>query len=176
MREVKVNAPTRNRTFYANDVTSPGDIGSNDALTLQDIDRIVSSLRESSVPLAPIKIKGDDATWNVPMWAMFVTERQWLCLKSRTGQTQWNEAIKYAFERKTAAGGSKHPLFDTYETIMWNGMLIKRLSRYAIHFNLGDSTYTYTETTVAASTSIDCAITRLFFYDWSEKEVDHGNN
>ena len=88
----KVNAPTRNRTFYANDATSPGDIGSNDALTLQDIDRIVSSLRESSVPLAPIKIKGDDATWNVPMWAMFVTERRWLYLKSRTGQTQWNEA------------------------------------------------------------------------------------
>ncbi len=195
----KVNAPTRNRTFYANDATSPGDIGSNDALTLQDIDRIVSSLRESSVPLAPIKIKGDDATWNAPMWAMFVTERQWLYLKSRTGQTQWNEAVKYAFERKTAAGGSKHPLFDTYETIMWNGMLIKRLSRYAIHFNPGDSVVvdsggtdggTYTETTVAASTSIDRAIIlgaqalakaygaskADYFYDWSEKEVDHGNS
>ena len=100
----KVNAPTKNRQFYANDATSPSTIGTNDALTLQDISRITAMLRESAVPLAPIKVKGDEAARNSPMWAMFVTERQWLYLKSRTGQTQWNDAIKYAFERKVSDG------------------------------------------------------------------------
>ncbi len=194
-----VKAPTKNRVFYANDATTPSDIGTNDALTMQDIDRIVSSLRESPVPLAPIKIKGDDAAWNSPMWAMFVTERQWLYLKSRTGQTQWNEAVKYAFERKSAMGSNKHPLFDTYETIMWNGMLIKRLNRYAIRFAAGDTVIvdtggtdggTYTESNVTAAVATDRAIIlgaqalakvygasrSDYFYDWSEVEVDHGNS
>ncbi|WP_051566691.1 N4-gp56 family major capsid protein [Herminiimonas sp. CN] len=195
----KVNAPTKNRVYYANDATAPDNIGTNDALTLQDIDRIVSSLRESSVPLAPIKIKGDDASWNSPMWAMFVTERQWLYLKSRTSQTQWNEAMKYAFERKSAAGGGKHPLFDNFETIMWNGMLIKRLNRYAIRFDTGASVVTdtggadggtYTESAATTAVPVDRAIIlgaqalakaygksrSDYFYDWSEEEVDHGNS
>ncbi len=194
-----VKAPTKNRVYYANDATSPATIGTNDAMTMQDIDRIVSSLRESSVPLAPIKIKGDDAAWNSPMWCMFVTERQWLYLKSRTGQTQWNEAVKYAFERKSATGGMKHPLFDNYETIMWNGMLIKRLNRYAIRFTTGDAVTidtggtdggTYTESTSTAAVDIDRAIilgaqalakvygasASDYFYDWSEEKVDHGNS
>jgi len=42
-----VRAPTRNRHYFANDATSPATIGTNDALTLQDIDRIVAQLRES---------------------------------------------------------------------------------------------------------------------------------
>lgn len=199
--EIMVNpiqAPTKNRVFYANDSTTPSDIGTNDALTFQDIDRIVSQLRESANPLAPIKIKGDDASWNSPMWAMFVSERQWLYLKSRTSQTVWNEAMKYAFERKAAAGTSKHPLFDNYETIMWNGMLIKRMNRYAIRFAAGDTVTvdtggadggTYTESSVTAAVATDRAIIlgaqalakvygsskSDYFYDWSELEVDHGN-
>lgn len=194
-----VKAPTKNRQYYAGDATAPDQIGTNDALTLQDIDRIVSSLKESTVPLAPIRIKNDEASWNAPLWAMFVTERQWLYLKSRTGQTQWNEAVKYAFERKQAMGGGRHPLFDNYESIMWNGMLIKRLNRYAIRFLTGDTvTYdnggsdggTYTEATATAAVDVDRAIIlgaqalakvygksrSDYFYDWSEKEVDHGNS
>ena len=31
----------------------------------------------------------------------------------------------------------KHPLFDSYETVMWEGILIKRMNRYAIRFNSG---------------------------------------
>jgi N4-gp56 family major capsid protein len=194
-----VKAPTKNRQFYANDATTASDIGTNDALTLQDISRITSQLRESVVPLSPIKIKGDDAAWNSPMWAMFVTERQWLYLKSRTGQTQWNDAVKYAFERKSAMGSNKHPLFDTYETIMWDGMLIKRLNRYAVRFNTGDNVIvdtgggdggTYTESTVQTAQPVDRAIilgaqalakvygasASEYFYDWSEEKVDHGNS
>lgn len=192
-----VKAPTKNRYFAANDATTPADIGTNDALTLQDIDRIVAQLRESPVVLQSVKIKGDDRAWNDPLWVMFVTERQWLYLQARTGQTVWRQAVQYAFERKSA--GVKHPLFDAYETIMWNGVLIKRMNRYAIRFAAGESVVTdtggadggtYTESTVTTAQPVDRAIivgaqalakaygksASDYFYDWSEKEVDHGNS
>lgn len=192
-----VKAPTKNRYFVANDATTPADIGTNDALTLQDIDRIVAQLRESPVVMQSVKIKGDDRAWNDPLWVMFVTERQWLYLQSRTSQTTWRQAVQYAFERKS--GGLKHPLFDAYETIMWNGVLIKRMNRYAIRFAAGDNVVTdtggadgltYTESTVQTAQPVDRAIivgaqalakaygksASDYFYDWSEKEVDHGNS
>lgn len=193
-----VKAPTKNRYYCANDATSPADIGTNDALTLQDVDRIVAQLRESPVVMQSIKVKGDDKAWNDPLWVMFVTERQWLYLQARTSQTQWRQAVQYAFERKSATGGNKHPLFDAYETIMWSGVLIKRLNRYAIRFNAGDNVVvdtggsdggTYTESTVQAAAPVDRAIilgaqalakaygksASDYFYDWSEEETDHKN-
>ena len=191
-----VRAPTLNRYFAANDATDVGDMGTNDALTLQDVDRIVSTLRESPVSLQSIKIEQDERAWNDPLWAMFVTERQWLYMQSRTSQTQWRQAMQNAYERKSA--GVKHPLFDAYETIMWNGVLIKRMNRYAIRFNAGDQVVkdtggangkTYTESVIAAAVPTDRAIIvgaqalakaygkskSDYFYDWSEEEVDHGN-
>jgi N4-gp56 family major capsid protein len=191
-----VRAPTKNRYFAANDATSPADIGTNDALTLQDIDRIVATLRETPVSLQSIKIEQDDRAWNDPLWAMFVTERQWLYMQSRTSQTQWRQAMQNAFERKSQ--GVKHPLFDAYETIMWNGVLIKRMNRYAIRFGTGDSVVTdtggadggtYTESVVSVASPTDRAIIvgaqalakaygksgSDYFYDWSEEKVDHGN-
>lgn len=192
-----VLAPTKNRQFYANDATAPTDIGTNDALTLQDIDRIAATLRETSIPLGAVAIEGDDRAWNDPLWVMFVSERTWLYLQSRTSQTQWRTAVQNAFERKSA--GVKHPLFDAYETIMWSGILIKRMNRYAVRFDTGASVVidtgggdggTYTESTVTAAQPIDRslilgsqALAKVYgkmsksdyFYDWSEKEEDHGN-
>lgn len=191
-----VRAPTKNRYFSCNDATGPADMGTNDAMTLQDIDRLVAVLRESTSVLQSIKIAGDDRAWNDPLWAMFVTERQWLYMQSRTSQTQWRQALQNAFERKSA--GVKHPLFDAYETIMWNGVLIKRMNRYAIRFDTGSSVVvdsggtdgrTYTETNQTAAVPTDRAIivgaqalakaygksASDYFYDWSEEKVDHGN-
>lgn len=199
--EIIVNpllAPTKNRYFAASGASDPSQIGTTDALTLQDVDRIVATLRESPVILQSVKIKGDDKAWNDPLWVMFVTERQWLYLQSRTGQTTWRTAVQNAYERKAANGSTKHPLFDAYETIMWNGMLIKRLNRYAVRFNTGDAVtidtggtdgLTYTESTVEAAQPVDRALivgaqalakaygksASDYFYDWHEEEVDHGN-
>lgn len=192
-----IKAPTKNRHYFANDATSLDTIGTNDALTLQDVDRIVAQLRESPVVMQSVRIKGDDRAWNDPLWVMFVTERQWLYLQSRTSQTTWRQAVQYAFERK--ASGVKHPLFDAYETIMWNGVLIKRMNRYAIRFDDNSSvTYdtggadgnTYTEASATVTEPVDRAIivgaqalakaygksASDYFYDWSEEEVDHGNS
>lgn len=192
-----VLAPTKNRYYVANDATGPADIGTNDALTLQDVERIVAQIRESTVRLQSVKVKGDDRAWNDPLWVMFVSERVWLYMKSRTSQNQWRTAVQNAFERKKA--GVSHPLFDSYETIMWDGLLIKRMNRYAIRFNTGSNVIvdtggsdgaTYTESTVQAAVPIDRSIivgaqalakaygksNSDYFFDWSEKEVDHGNS
>ncbi len=186
-------APTKNRYFGAGGASDPSQISTADALTLQDVDAIVAQLRESPVVLQSVKIKGDDKAWNDPLWVMFVTERQWLYLQSRTGNTTWRQAVQNAFERKAANGSTKHPLFDAYETIMWNGVLIKRLNRYAIRFNVGDSVtidtggadgHTYTESTVEVAQPVDRAIilgaqalgkaygksNSDYFYDWSKRK------
>ena len=192
-----VQAPTKNRYYAANDATNPADIGTNDALTFQDIERIIAQIRESTVRLQSVKVKGDDRVWNDPLWIMFVSERVWLYLKSRTSQNQWRTAVQNAFERKKA--GVSHPLFDSYETIMWDGLMIKRMNRYAIRFNAGSSVVvdtggaagnTYTESTVQTAQPVDRSIivgaqalakaygrsNSDYFFDWSEKEVDHGNS
>lgn len=196
-----IKAPTKNRYFAANDATGPDTIGSNDALTLQDIDRIIAQLKESPVIMQSIRIKDDEQAWNDPLWCMFVTERQWLYLQSRTSQTQWRLAVQNAYERKSP--GMKHPLFNSMKSIMWGGMLIRPLSRYAIRFTAGSSVIvdtggsdgkTYTESTVNVSATTDNDVDRAiivgaqalakaygksnsdYFYDWSEKEVDHGNS
>ncbi|MGH7484562.1 MAG: N4-gp56 family major capsid protein [Steroidobacteraceae bacterium] len=193
-----VKAPTKNRKFYAGAATSVATVATTDALTLQDIERIGTQVRESSVPMQSIKIKGDDRAWGSPLWTLFVTERQWLFLKARVSTAAFNTMAKDAFERK--APGVKHPLFDSYDTIMWSGILIKRMGRYATRFNAGDSvvvdsggadggTYTETSETVGAGITVDRAVLlgaqalakvygkskSDYFYDWSEEEVDHGN-
>lgn len=193
-----VKAPTKNRHYFAGDALSVDQLGTNDPLTFQDIERLTAQLRESAIRLQSVKVKGDDRAWNDPLWIMFVSERVWLYLKSRTSQTQWRTAIQNAFERKKA--GIQHPLFDSYETIMWDGLLIKRMNRYAIRFDSGkDVTVdtggsdgkTYTESTVQTAVDVDRSIIvgaqalakaygkhnqSDYFYDWSEEEVDHGNS
>jgi hypothetical protein len=193
-----IKAPTKNRYFVANDATLPSDIGTNDALTLQDIDRIASVLSESNVPLQPIKFEGDPYAWDNPTHVLFVSERVWLYLQARTGQTQWRTFLQNAYERRSP--GMKHPLF--YGDVgFWRGMLVKPLKRYAIRFNTGDSvtydtggadglTYTEAAATVAASITVDRSIilgaqalaavygkhqSSEFYMDWNEEEVDHKN-
>ena len=187
-----VKAPTKNRQYYANDATTPSDIGTNDELRLRDIERIGSILRESSVPLQPVKVVGDVYAWNNPLLVCFVTERQWAYLKRPT-QTQFSDALRLAVKRFE---GQRHPLFMG-DSIMWNGILIKPMGRYAIRFNAGDGVITdtggsdggtYTESTVTAAQPTDRAIimgaqallkaygneeTSDYFYSWNEELVDH---
>lgn len=187
-----VKAPTKNRRFYANDATAPTDLGTNDLLSLKDFDRIGALLKESNVPLQPVIYENDDYAWNSPLWVCFVTERQWAYLK-RPSQTQYSAAAQNAVKRFQ---GQKHPLFNG-DSIMWNGILIKPLGRYAIRFKAGDSVIvdtggadggTYTESTVTAAVDTDRAIivgaqalikaygneaTSMYHYAWNEELTDH---
>lgn len=189
-----VQAPTKNRQYYAGTASSAATIGTTNLLGLGDIDRIGSALRESIVPLQPIKIKGDLYAWNEPLYVMFVTQRQWAYLK-RPSQTQYLTSLQNAVKR---FDGQRHPLFMG-DSIMWSGILVKPLGRYAVRFNAGTNvvydtggadggTYTEANSTVAGGITVDRAIicgaqallkvygneeTSDYFYSWNEELVDH---
>lgn len=195
--EIMVNTvkpPTKNRHFFANDATAPDNLGTNDWLSLRDVERISAIVKESNVPLQPIKIKGDVYAWNNPLWVLFVTERQWAYLK-RSAQTNnaYKDALTYAVKR---FDGQRHPLFMG-DSLMWSGILIKPMGRYAIRFNAGDNVMVAqsdnddTGTAVAAAQPIDRALlvgaqalikaygnegTSDYFYTWNEELVDHKNS
>lgn len=195
--EIMVNTvkpPTKNRYFCANDATDPSNIGTNDWLSLRDVERIAALIKESNVPLQPVKIKGDQYAWNNPLWVLFVTERQWAYLKRSTlTNNAYKEALTYAVKRFE---GQRHPLFMG-DSLMWSGILIKPLGRYAIRFDAGDSVMVAqnanddTGSAVTAAQPTDRAIlmgaqalikaygnegTSDYFYTWNEELVDHKNS
>ena len=196
-----IKPPTKNRHFYANDATSLTNIGSNDWLSLRDVERIAALMRESNVPLQSLKIKDDKYAWNNPLHVLFVTERQWAYLKrSALTNNAYKEALTYAVKRFE---GQRHPLFMG-DSIMWAGILIKPLGRYAIRFNVGDvvkvaqnltddtgtDTQVNTGLSAANGDAVDRAIlvgaqalikaygnegTSDYFYTWNEELTDHKN-
>jgi N4-gp56 family major capsid protein len=191
-----VNAPTKNRQFYANDATAITNLDTTDILTLTDFDRIASVLKDSQIPLQSVKIKGDVYAWNDPLWVTFVTNRQWLYLQTRTGEKGWRAFLQNAYERRSA--GMRHPLF--YGDVgMWAGILIRPMNRLAIRFAAGDTVAydtggsngkTFTTANATAAVATDRAIivgaqallkcygqhqSSEYYYSWHEEEVDHGN-
>jgi len=148
-----VQAPTNNRHFFGSlssttstygaaakwsDVVNYGittaAAASNFMLSLSDIDAIGALIKESNVPLQHIMLKDDPYGWNSPLWVMFVTQRQWALMK-KISASLWQTALQYAIKR---FDGQRHPLFMG-DSIMWNGILVKPIERYAIRFNPGDS-------------------------------------
>lgn len=188
-----VQIPTLNRYFAANDATTPDTIGTNDWLSLRDIERISAIMKDSNVPLQGVKYKDDKYAWNQPLYVMFVTERQWAYLKrSALTNNAYKEALTGAVKR---FDGQRHPLFMG-DSIMWAGILVKPMGRYAIRFNTGDGIVVPTTANDATGTSytaaqpVDRAIllgaqalikaygnegTSDYFYTWNEELVDHKN-
>ena len=192
--------PTKNRQFYANDATLPSDLGANDALVLQDIDRMISVLAESNVPMQPIKFKDDKNAWDDPFYTLFVSERVWLYLIARTGQTQWRTVLQNAMARLTPET-KRHPLFAG-DVGYWRNTFIKPLKRYAIRYLAGEAvtydtggadgfTYTEANANVAGGITLDRSIlvgaqalgmvygkdaNSGFFVDWNEELTNHKNN
>ena len=188
-----VQAPTKNRQFYAGAATSPATLATTDSLTLADFSRIASQMRESSTPLQPVMLDDDPNEWNSQLWVCWVTARQWAYLK-RASQTQFTAALTNAVKRFD--GTKRHPLF-TGDSILWENILIKPLDRYAVRFNAGTSVVTdtggadggtYTEAASVAAQPMDRAIivgaqallhafgneeTSDYFYSWNEELVDH---
>ncbi len=189
-----VQAPTFNRRFFAmytgTGITPPSSIAgltTGGYLTLSELDAIGSLLKESAVPLQPVKIKDDEYAWNSPLWVMFVTERQWAIMKAVSG-SKWLTAVTQAVKRFE---GQRHPLFMG-DGIMWNGILVKPMNRYAIRFAAGDlvneNSSTNTESAVAAAVDTDRAIivgaqalikaygneeSSDYHYGWNEELTDH---
>ena len=149
-----VQPPTSNRYFTAGgDGTGlAANIGTTDALTLEDIDVISAVLREMPYPPSPIRVENDVMGEEQPLWCLMVTERQWhyIVTRARTDNAaDWRSGVAAAAMR---ANITKHPLFSG-TTGMWNGMLIKKMAR-PIQFNAGDTVKTTNSATGAIVSSV----------------------
>jgi N4-gp56 family major capsid protein len=160
-----VQAPTFNRRFIAGQTGSlsstastASSMGIHDVLSLSEIDVISAQLQASNVPLQHINMKDDKYGWDQPLWVMFVTEVQWLLLKT-ISTSRWREAVQSAMKRFD--GVKPHPLFQG-DSILWNGILVKPMGRYAIRIPAGqtvqENSSANVESTVTAAVDTDRAI------------------
>lgn len=193
--------PTYDRHFFANTKTGITGLTTSDILTLEDIDRLRAMIDDFDFPMQPIMLPDDAAREEDPLYALFLTTRQWHILQTRTGEKAWRTFLQNARER-----GSKNPLFLGTPGL-WNGILIKKMV-WPIRFYPGDSvqvsdaTNTVAGQTVpnfgagsaaaakAAGHAVDRAVllgaqalAEVYgadkdtggFMGWHEEETDHGN-
>lgn len=195
-----VRAPTRNRFYVAGMNTDHSTMDATDYLRLETIDYLkVMAVDEAIVPLQPIKMKGDEDNWDYnPLYVLWVTPRQMYYLQTLTSDRDWRKALEQAHVR-----GAKNPLFKGTDTVLWNGILVKKLP-YSVRFNPGDvvtiadpaqAVYTETTSTIpafggAAGAAVDRAILMGAqglamaygkhsasgqHFSWHEEMTDHGN-
>ena len=183
-----VLAPTRNRRFFAGDATSVTDLDTADILTLDNIDRIRMTLDELPFTLQPIKLEGDVAAEDSPLYALYVTSRVWFNLERSTTGQNWRTFLA---EAQARSKGFNHPLF-LGDTGVWAGMVIKKMRR-AIRFATGDTVVEYDASDVAQNVTAAVGFDRCFllggqalgiaygrgnngyYFSWHEETTDHGN-
>lgn len=114
-----------------------GSIDSTDVMKLSHIDEIATIIADSEFKLQPVKLPGDPAAEDEPMYVCFVTHRIWnQLLTDGTASNNWRTFLQNAWTR--ASYGVKHPLF-TGETGMWRNIVFKKIDR-SIRFLPGSST------------------------------------
>lgn len=206
-----VKTPTWNRHYVstgsgivqAADSTSgyaAGALTSADVMDLDVIDNLRSLIDDMAFPPTPIMMPGDEAAMDDPLYLLLVTAPQYESIK-KADSAAFRTFQAAAQARASVAG--QHPLFRG-EVGLWNGILVKKMSR-PIRFTGGNavkywptaSRYTadlaessMTSLTVTSGTNVDRALllggqalaeaygkTRQTGnpYFWSEKELDHGN-
>lgn len=192
--------PTSNRYFVAGGGTVVSDVGDTDALKLEDIDVLATTLRDMPFPPSPIKVmtaKGDE---EITVWCLLVTERVWHYIETRSTNklnSDWRKALADCAQRAMTTG---HPLFrGGTAPALWNSIIIKKMPR-AIRFPVGtgvrvvssadNTTVTTTNTAVTCDRSIllggqALALARgdsqgprsgAFPMRWTEVLRDHGNS
>lgn len=182
--------PSATRRMFAGSASSVQDLGTTDYLALQDIDRIRTLIDESEYPLQPVKLDGDPANEDEPLYCLMVTPRQWHYIQTNTSDQNWRSFLAAAHERGSL---TKHPLF-LGTTGMWNGILIKKSNR-AIRFGQGqlvreyqaDGSIAQIEAAVDTDRAIllgGQALANVYakhsksghHWNWHEEETDHGNS
>jgi N4-gp56 family major capsid protein len=182
--------PSRNRAFYASNATSPASIDATDILKLDDLDRIRAAIDEMAYPPNPIRLPGDPAVDDEPLYCLMVTPRQWYQILKNTDTQNWRTFLANAYERGRF---TNHPIFSG-TTGMWAGFVIKKMRR-SIRFPTGSAVRIYDtdQTTITTSTTtvdVDRALLlggqalaivygknqkSDYYMAWHEETTDHGN-
>jgi hypothetical protein len=154
-----IKAPTYNRHLVVNGTgftvggQQLGSIVSTDLWTLNHIDELAVILSDHNMGLQPVKLNDDPAAEDDPIkGVLYLTERQWNNIKTSNA---YQTAVQQAWSRKSY--GSKHPLFSG-EPIMWNGILVRKLPKFAIRFGIGETTKVITAANRYSATESDQAV------------------
>ena len=163
-----VKAPTYNRHYVidGSNLIAGGQqlasIDSTDLWSLDHIDALSLLLNDMEFPLHPVKIADDPAANDEPIKAvLYLSARQWQSILTNAAgsSNNWRTFLQNAWNRKSY--GSKHTLFSG-EPGLWNGILVRKMDRYAIRFLASDTTkivtaanrYTATETDVTVNAAL----------------------
>lgn len=118
-----VQAPTHNRHVFAGAASGIDTLTTTDIITIETLDMLRAELDETNVPLQPVRMEGDPAGADEPMWILYLSPRQYHIFVTRTG----DNAIR-KFQSEARERGASNPLFKG--TVgMWNGILVKKLPR-----------------------------------------------
>lgn len=170
-----VKAPTYNRHYVADGSTlvqggqQLASIDTSDILRLEHIDQLGALIDDMEFKLQPIKLPGDQAADDSPLYLLLVSNRQWQSILTNTGANtlQWRAFLQNAWNRATSfAGGKRHPLF-TGEAGVWHNILVRKGDR-AIRFGAGDTVNYCTaggQSTAAESTVTVSSLSAGYYVD-----------
>ena len=163
-----VKAPTYNRHYVADgsSLVKGGQalsaIDSTDVLKLEHIDHLGAIIDDMEYKLQPIKLPGDAAADDEPLYLLLVTNRQWQSILTNTNANslKWRTFMQNAWNRASSfTGGKRHPLF-TGETGVWHNILVRKTDR-AIRFNEGDSVNYCTSAGIATAAESQVTVNSL---------------
>lgn len=141
-----VKAPTYNRHWVADgqSLVQGGQalnaLDTTDTFKLEHLDHLGAIIDDMEFKLQPIKIAGDAAADDEPLYLLLVTNRMWQSILTNTAANslQWRTFLQNAWNRASSfSGPKKHPLF-TGEAGIWHNILVRKMDR-AIRLNPGDA-------------------------------------
>lgn len=144
-----ITPPTHNRHMYGGDATSLDSLDAADLMSLSVVDNLRLIQDESGNPIQPFMFEADDQRMHSPMWAYYITPRQWFDLQQSTSMKDWNKMATDAMKRSS---GFNHPIFKG-DCAMWNNILIKKMNR-STRFSPGRPVSVCTNSKNAATTEI----------------------
>jgi len=165
--EIMVNpikAPTYNRHYVADaaSVAQGGQalasIDSTDIFRLEHIDVLAAIIDDMEFRLQPIKLPGDVAADDSPLYLLMVTNRQWQSILTNAGGNQsmnWRTFLQNAWNRASSFDGKRHPLFSG-DAGMWHNILVRKTDR-AVRFAEGESVQYCTQ--AGQATAAEAAVT-----------------
>lgn len=136
-----VKAPTFNRHFVADGASvvqggqALASIDSTDVFKLEHLDHLGAIIDDMEFKLQPIKIAGDAAADDEPLYLLLVTNRMWqsILTNSTPNSLQWRTFLQNAWNRASSfSGPKKHPLF-TGEAGIWHNILVRKMDRAIRH-------------------------------------------
>lgn len=205
-----VKAPTFNRHFVASGTSlvkggqQLGSIASTDVLKLEHFDYLRAWLDNLEFPMQAIKLPGDPAAEDEPLFLFLATPSQYSSLLTNTSNLVLRTFQQNAWNRASSFMGGKHPLFAG-EVGIWNNILVKKMGQQVCRFLASESVniitsanqYTATESaqTVNAGLGATFAVERGllmgaqglievygrqgqsdYYYAWLEQKTDFDNN